>query len=296
MVPAARRLATLLGRLLLPAPPKLEEQHRVARLQAQLIGYLQRLKAAEEQCRTCSGGGALTEALADTIGFELQRRPSGIQHPDAGDGVFLTAGGCPAGGILTLYPGLVHDMGDFVLLLGVSAPDDACAPAPPAWTLDNHYLLQLRCLNAACLVDGQPGGLSAQRFQAAAASWAAGQPEAALVNASWLALGGQQRAELDGRLGCEALLRQAALGHMLNHGPAAAANAAFDMCPLPAALPPSLQRYVPSLSVGGRGEEEVRWVPLVTARTALGATAGSPVELLVDYGINPLSLGFRPWM
>ncbi len=99
----------------------------------------------------------------------------------AGRGVFITGGCCPAGGILSLYPGLAHDSGDVEEQQAASAlAEDACAPAPPPWTVDNHYLLALRCLGRSFLIDGQPFGLSAQLWRRAAA----GMPDP--PNDSWL--------------------------------------------------------------------------------------------------------------
>ena len=143
--------------------------------------------------------------------------------------MFLARGSCPDGTVLTLYPGLVHDSRDVEEQAAASAlADEAFAPAPPAWTVDNHYLLALRCMGRSFLVDGQPWGLSARRWRRAAAglpvpsndAWlqASGAPwlptaaaEAAAGERSGLETGPQQQAA-EGRPVKEALLQQASLG------------------------------------------------------------------------------------
>ena len=84
--------------------------------------------------------------------------------------MFITRGCCPAGGILSLYPGLVYDSRDVEEQQAASAlADDAFAPTPPPWTADNHYLLALRCLGRSFLIDGRPFALSARLWRRAAA-------------------------------------------------------------------------------------------------------------------------------
>jgi hypothetical protein len=90
---AVLRLAARLGQALLPPPrpapiPPLELE-RIAHLQAQLVHYLQRLRAAEEQCRAGNGTSAARAALLATVGFELELRASSI--PGAGRWVGLLA-------------------------------------------------------------------------------------------------------------------------------------------------------------------------------------------------------------
>ena len=283
LVPRLAKLAAGLGfgRSL---PVAQREQEHVEALQTQLIRYLERQAAAEQGCSGGGGGGP----TGSTCGFSLEMRESTI--PGAGRGVFFW-GRCPAGSILTLYPGLVFDLETFLSLQAATAPcdDDAFAPVPPPWTVANHYLLHLPSLGTSFIIDGQPHGLSAHRFAAAARGEAA---EA--VNTSWL-----QRAEGSGRGSAgspppqPAGLQQAALGHMVNHG--APASTAFDLCPLPSlGMPPSLLRFVPSLNAGRSDPTSCRMVPLLLANAPLEASPGNPIELFADYGANPCTLGFQP--
>lgn len=258
-------LSTWLGRV--PTVPAARQLRQDAWLQRLLIAYLGRLQAAERM----HGEDA---AAAPGFRFRLEVSRSGI--PGAGRGVFLTAGSCAAGSVLTLYPGLVLDMAAFLDQLAATAHDDACAPSPPPFTLHNHYLLQLGRGGCCVLVDGRPYGLSAQRFTLAAEGWGA-------VNDSWLCLGGSRASPR-----CWPRL-QAALGSMVNHGVGAAANAVFDLASLPPETPPELARLVPSVGSGRAGAAGApRWVPLLRACRNISA----PAELLVDYGANPVSLGF----
>lgn len=264
--------------------------------------------------------------------------------PGAGRGLFL-APGCsvPAGAVLTLYPGLVYDQEQLFREMAAASPgdDDAFAPAPPAFSMDNHYLLHLRaCLGRHLLVDGRPTGPSAARFAAAArgvgvavnAAWLEGErwggpaggcpgqrtsggvaADAASssgigASSSGSSTGGSGGSSSTGasgsKIACEQqgpepLLLQAAAGHLINHQPPGKANATFDLCPLPASLPPTLLRFVPALNAGG-GDPGLRWVPLVRALHPLAAPEpnGSAascqgVELFVDYGTDPSSLGFH---
>eukprot|EP00887_Chlorella_sp_A99_P001192 scaffold14.g1192.t1 len=203
---------------------------------------------------------------------------------------------------------------DFVREMAATACDDAWAPTTPAWALDNSYLLALRCLRHAALIDGCPHGLSAARFAATMA--AEGAPPA---NAAWLSLGRQEGQEpagwqeqgpeaaagAEGESDAEPLLLQAALGAMLNHQPDRRA-AIFQLAPLPADLPSALLRFVPSLPpaapvrAGGwrarrAAAPAVRWVPLVLVRSDLLVEPGaSAIELFAAYGTDPCSLGYHP--
>lgn len=95
--------------------------------------------------------------------------------------MFMTRGRCPAGGILSLYPGLVYDSAAVEEQQAASAlAEDAFAPAPPPWTVDNSYLLAMRCLGRSFLIDGRPFGMSAHLWHRAAAG--ASVPP----NGSWL--------------------------------------------------------------------------------------------------------------
>lgn len=192
-------------------------------------------------------------------------------------------------------PGLLTPLDDVVQALAVTGADEALSPVPPCWAVRNSYLLQLSHGRLTLFVDGRPAGESARRFAAAAA--AAGTPPA---NTAWLGSGssgssgaGQQHA---------ALLQQAALGHKVNHRAGAAADASFELCPLPAAtLPPPLARFVPSLPAGsacGSRSGGVRWVALVVATRALEApcpVGGGMKELFVDYGHEPTTIGWQPY-
>lgn len=175
-------------------------------------------------------------------------------------------------------------------------------------------------------MDGCPRGLSARRFAAAA-----GALGSQAANSAWLERqgGGAAAAVLDDRgdrageedaRALRALQQQAALGHLINHPPPGQeASVFFDICPLPAsalAARPRLGSLIPSLAAGAGQEpgrsgggwfrrsaaprggyeeegEEVRWVPLVVAARAL-QEGGRPVELFVDYGVDPLGLGYQP--
>ena len=180
------------------------------------------------------------------------------------------------------------------------------------------------------LVDGRPRGLSARRFWGAAAaaadaglpvntSWledysgcesgkgggddAGGSDRGSGIN------GGSSGSSSGGSsgTGSQPLLRQAALGHLCNHAgsgsPGGAACLAFGLASLPpGGLPPSLRRWVPSLAFqrdsrygrepggGAGGPAGAQHVPLLFALRTLRA-GGSPCELLVDYGTDPLGLG-----
>ena len=260
--PAATTAAAVAAHAAAVAAP-IDQRQR----QEQLVDYLLRLAAAD-------AAGVPAEAA---LGFRLAAAPSTL--PGAGAGVFLAAGSCPAGSILSLYPGLVHDAAAVEAELAASAPDDAQAPVPPPWTASNVYLLSLRCGATArtLLTDGQPHGLSAQRFAAAAAGGGGGG-----VNSAWL-----PRA----RVAPPALLQQAALGHLFNHR---AGDATFDIAALPAGLPQALLRFVPSLHARGFDPAR-RWVPLVVARHALQAPpGGGTAELFADYGVDYRSLGYHP--
>ncbi|KAL3148070.1 hypothetical protein ABBQ38_014355 [Trebouxia sp. C0009 RCD-2024] len=61
---------------------------------------------------TAGGAGLsmadLAAALHQRLGYSLTVQPSGIAHPDAGDGLFLQ-GGAPVGAVVALYPGLVYE-------------------------------------------------------------------------------------------------------------------------------------------------------------------------------------------
>lgn len=232
----------------------------------------------------------LERAASGALGFSLEQRPSAI--PGAGDGVFLTEGRIEAGTPITLYPGLLTPMDDFVQFLAATGPDEALSPVPPPWAVTNCYLLQVRFLKHTFIVDGRPYGLSAQRFAAAAAGVPPGS-----VNTSWLASIGQ--ALPDGQQQQEpatTALQQAALGQRFNHQ--AGAPTIFDLCPFPSHLPDTLLRFVPSLLASpdsGGGSAGVRWVPLVLAQADFSAPPdGSPLELYVDYGTDPLHIGFQP--
>lgn len=222
----------------------------------------------------------------------------------------------------------MYDQEQLFREMGAASPgdDDAFAPALPAFSMGNHYLLHLRaCLGRCLMVDGRPDGLSATRFAAAA------RGDGVPVNAAWLEgpcradhAGARPDQSLSGSHGAaaqagsvssvgggssagssavpeapEGLLLQAAAGHLINHQPPGEANATFDLCPLPASLPASLLRFVPALNAGG-GDPGIRWVPLVRALRPLAAPAPSTsgacspgLELFVDYGANPSSLGFH---
>ncbi|KAI3433518.1 hypothetical protein D9Q98_003328 [Chlorella vulgaris] len=283
---AVLRLAARLGQALLPPPrpapiPPLELE-RIAHLQAQLVHYLQRLRAAEEQCRAGNETSAARAALLATVGFELELRASSI--PGAGRGVFMTAGSCPDTAVLTLYPGLIRDLSSFVTEVDTSAPDEAFAPIPPSFTLNNSYLLQLCCRGRTWLVDGRPCGVSARNFLGVAAGSSA-------VNSSWLEL--EQPGNVEKRQ-AGLIAKQAALGNMVNHCNEAGASAAFDMIPLPNSLPLSLRRLLPSLTACANRAEEGLCVPLLVARRHISVQPSDPVELLVDYGVtNPNALGYH---
>ena len=284
LAPRLAKLAAGLG-LWRPLPTQVAqgEQERVQALQTKLTRYLERLAAAEPGCRSSSGGDPGGGGIGSTGGFSLQLRESTIQG--AGRGVFFS-GRCPAGSILTLYPGLVFDLETFLREQSATAPcdDDAFAPVPPPWTVGNHYLLNLSCLGRSFIIDGQPHGLSAHRFAAAARGEAA---EA--VNTTWLRAAGSRP---EGAPPPPAGLQQAALGHMVNHG---RASTAYDLCPLPGlGTPPSLLRFVPSLNAGRSEPAGCRWVPLLVAKAPLEASPTNPIELLADYGANPCTLGFQP--
>ncbi|KAL4448044.1 hypothetical protein ABPG75_005263 [Micractinium tetrahymenae] len=332
------------------------EDQRVVELQGRVLDFLSRLASAAASDATTPAAALAAAGLP-----HLLVGPSTI--PGAGRGLFLAPGSSvPAGEVLTLYPGLVYDQELLFREMAAASPgdEDAFAPAPPAFTIDNHYLLHLRaCLGRCLMVDGRPGGLSAVRFAAAA------RDGGAAVNAAWLATEGREAAGAcpaasmkgstgtaasgsgssggsgssssasstsSGQHGPDALLLQAAAGHMINHQPASKANATFDLCPLPASLPPALLRFVPALNAGG-ADPGLRWVPLVRALHPLAApepgsgvssgtsssgstsssggggsgsssssgsgsdSAGSSspagLELFVDYGADATTLGFH---
>ena len=282
LAPRLAKLAAGLG-LWRPLPTQVAqgEQDRIQALQTKLTRYLERLAAAEQGCSSAGSAGGCSGSCS-TGGFSLELRDSAI--PGAGRGVFFS-GRCLAGSILTLYPGLVFDLETFLREQSATAPcdDDAFAPVPPLWTVGNHYLLNLSCLGRSFIIDGQPHGLSAHRFQA--------RGEAAeAVNTSWLQRAGGRGPE--GSPPLPAVMQQAALGHMVNHG---RASTAYDLCPLPAlGTPPSLLRFVPSLNAGSSEPAGCRWVPLLVANAPLEASPANPIELLADYGANPCTLGFQP--
>jgi hypothetical protein len=277
--------AIFLGRVPSLVPPRRQLQQD-AWLQRLVIDYLGRLEAAERRLHSL-GERMIQEDAAAILrcqGFHLDVQPSSI--PGAGRGVFLTAGSCAVGSVLTLYPGLMLDMAAFLDQLAATAQDDAYAPTPPPFALHNHYLLQLNRGGGSVLIDGRPKGLSAQRFMRAAAGGRAA------VNASWLCLGDS----IGDEAGPSCRLRlQAALGSMINHGAGAAANAVFDLALLPPHTSPKLVQLVPSLDSGSTAalvNGVPRWVPLLRACRNISAN-NAPVELLVDYGANPASLGFN---
>ena len=155
--------------------------------------------------------------------------------------------------------------------------------------MENHYLLGLRCLGHSFIIDGKPWGLSARCFSTAAAC-----EGFASVNTSWLGGGGDTADEegaLDHPFHADPLEQVAALGNLFNHS-SGCASLLFDICPLPASLPPPLLKFVPSLNAGSF-DPSTRWVPLVVARRSMDASQG-PTELFVDYGTNPCSLGYHP--
>lgn len=173
-----------------------------------------------------------------------------------------------------------------------SGPEEALSPIPPCWAIRNSYLLQLSHGRSTFFIDGRPAGESGRRFAAAAAAAAGTAP----INAAWLASSGGG----GGAGQHEALLRQAALGHKLNHRSGPGADASFELAPLPAAaLPPRLARFIPSLPTGSACGGGVRWVPLAVACRALAAppdeeSSAALPELFVDYGHDPQSIGWRP--
>ena len=196
--------------------------------------------------------------------------------------------------------------------LAASAPEEAFAPTPPAWTLHNRFLLALACSSgrgrSSVIVDGQPTGLSARLFEEAAA---AARRSGDAVNDAWLEHADAEEAVAAPCSAAEAagsesaLLLAASLGNRLNHGTGSTAQATFEMVPLPRIPSPALRRFLPALGAvagrphrgafaGGSGPEPACWVPLLQARTALCVAPGDPpLELLVDYGANPLQLGYE---
>ena len=250
--------------------------------------------------------------------FRLAVLPSTI--PGAGHGLFLTAGSIPAGGVATLYPGLVYDQETFLSLCTVPA-EDCQAISPPSFTVSNNSLLSLRCGAQLLLVDGRPRGFSARRFLGSAAEAAEGGGPAVnscWVEGAWASSGAFGEAAVGA--GCcgalpsrpssgsqtAALLQQAALGHLVNHPPPdGAASLAFDVCIAPPSLDAELLSLLPSLPFQAREgwahtrpapERPPRWVPLLVALRTLQADAWTdPLELFVEYGADPLALGFQPW-
>ncbi len=202
----------------------------------------------------------------------------------------------------------------------------------------NHSLLAQGFLGQQHLVvDGRPDALSATRFAAAAqevlelggqvnSAWlcpcAPSASASAAAASGWPAPGLGPAAEQQGADGAlQFLLRQAALGHLLNHPPPhTTPSVTYDLCPLPGDLPGHLMRYAPSLNFVGRRAAARpgppgagTWRMVVVLRAVKDLHAGGvgnssglagrqedaedceePVELFMDYGRDPLSLGYTP--
>lgn len=248
----------------------LEKDPALHELQLKLVNYLHQ----NHNNWVSQQFGACEDHLRNgVVQHQLQALQSSI--PGAGTGVFLLKGTLFPGDIATLYPGVVYEAQHFLDLMAGAAPaDDACAPAVPAFTVNNQYLLRQSAGEMQDIfVDGKPDGVSGQLFAASAL-------EASLrnspVNTAWLRL--KQRLQhdssphstplvsnnsdrlLDVTLGqpnmhsgqphaMEQVQQQAAMGHLVNHPPPGhGPNVEFQVCPLPSNLPHHLQHFIPTIA------------------------------------------------
>ncbi|KAK9838450.1 hypothetical protein WJX81_000079 [Elliptochloris bilobata] len=152
----------------------------------------------------------LTRVLHARLGFALHVSPSGVDHPDAGAGLWLRGRALP-GAVVALYPGLVYSRAHLRHM-----------PGYPRIDVGNDYLM---ARYDGAILDGQAWGLGAAG-PPDALGYGARTPEAGLRG--WLlrstAPGGSEEASTR-ELTAEALARllslerrnPLALGHMANH-------------------------------------------------------------------------------
>lgn len=101
-------------------------------------------REAFEEVRGVGGPVCGDEALFQTLGFCIDRKPSSL--PSAGTGVFVTKGFVPRGAVVALYPGTVYQVHEPVLLQSIRNP------------------FVFRCIDGV-LVDGKDRGLSGLVFR-----------------------------------------------------------------------------------------------------------------------------------
>ncbi|GMH41551.1 hypothetical protein BSKO_09461 [Bryopsis sp. KO-2023] len=230
------------------------------------------------------------KTFADTVGHFLRFGPSTIS--EAGDGAFLFEGEVLKGGIVTLFPGLVHSKSKDV------SSDDSW---PPQVGSSNPYVLRESQEGNDYVIDGRPNGQSAVEFvQALHVAKKKGIP----ANHSWIdepnldipdptplhplpstqnSKGGATMGTFASRVAFQEALLQCSLGHKLNRPVEKdQANVTFQMVSLPGDFPDDLLQYVPCLNASLETGVD-RWAVVVQATKDLDVKKDGPMELFMEF-------------